>query len=85
MPYYQNGLAKACYRGEIPKKNGKMRLLGIPTIEDRTIKKRNSGTPQGGFISPVLANLFLHYAFDIWMGKEFPRNPWERRLSSTVL
>ena len=39
---------------------------------------RNSGTPQGGVISPVLANLFLHYVFDDFMTKEFKTIPWAR-------
>ena len=45
---------------------------------DGTIIERDKGTPQGGVISPVLANLFLHYAFDAWMGRTFPNNPWCR-------
>lgn len=40
--------------------------------------KRTSGTPQGGVISPVLANLFLHYVFDKWMEINCPNNPWAR-------
>jgi RNA-directed DNA polymerase len=36
------------------------------------------GTPQGGVVSPLLANLFLHYAFDKWMDREFPSIPFER-------
>jgi len=39
---------------------------------------RTSGTPQGGVISPVLANLFLHYVFDSYMAEEFPNLPWAR-------
>jgi RNA-directed DNA polymerase len=42
------------------------------------IIERKAGTPQGGVISPVLANLFLHYAFDKWMEKNYPQNPWAR-------
>lgn len=42
------------------------------------IKARNKGTPQGGVISPLLANLFLHYVFDVWMGRNFPKCPWVR-------
>ena len=47
-------------------------------MEDGTIVLRTSGTPQGGVISPVLANLFLHYVFDDYMTKEFPAIPWAR-------
>lgn len=47
-------------------------------MEDGTIVPRESGTPQGGVISPVLANLFLHYVFDDFMVKEFPSIPWAR-------
>ena len=36
------------------------------------------GTPQGGVVSPLLANLFLHYAFDAWMARTFPGVPWCR-------
>jgi len=36
---------------------------------DGTIEHRTQGTPQGGVISPLLANLFLHYAFDVWVEK----------------
>lgn len=45
---------------------------------DGTNIKRESGTPQGGVISPVLANLFMHYAFDKWMEKKNPNNVWAR-------
>ena len=37
------------------------------TVSGETIQKQGKGTPQGGVISPLLANLFLHYAFDIWL------------------
>ncbi len=41
-------------------------------------KERTKGVPQGGIISPLLANLYLHYAFDSWMSREFPDAPWCR-------
>src|SRR5450756_2481130 len=47
-------------------------------LEDGTRVERTKGTPQGGVISPVMANLFLHYAFDAWMGREHPELPWCR-------
>jgi len=34
--------------------------------------------PQGGVISPILSNLFLHYAFDLWMSRTHPGLPWRR-------
>lgn len=37
------------------------------TVSGETIQKQGKGTPQGGVISPLLANLFLHYAFDKWL------------------
>ena len=46
--------------------------------------ERTSGTPQGGVISPVLANLFMHYTFDKWMEKEHPHNPWARYADDAV-
>jgi RNA-directed DNA polymerase len=46
--------------------------------EDGTLEPRTKGTPQGGVVSPLLANLFLHYAFDRWMQRTFPHVPFER-------
>ena len=46
--------------------------------EDGTLIERTKGTPQGGVISPVLSNLFLHYVFDVWMKVHYPNNPWCR-------
>lgn len=52
------------------------RFLKAPIqMPNGDIQERNSGTPQGGVISPVLANLFLHYAFDKWMNDKLPENP----------
>lgn len=47
----------------------------LPTGE---LMPRTSGTPQGGVISPLLANLFMHYAFDLWMTRTFPQSQWAR-------
>ncbi len=46
---------------------------------------RDKGTPQGGVISPLLANLFLHYAFDVWMKRNYPQNPFERYADDGVV
>jgi RNA-directed DNA polymerase len=43
-----------------------------------TLIKRDRGTPQGGVISPVLSNVFLHYAFDMWMKRQHPQSLWCR-------
>jgi group II intron reverse transcriptase/maturase len=43
------------------------------------------GTPQGGVISPLLANIFLHVAFDKWMEKEHPEKPFERYADDVVV
>lgn len=42
------------------------------------VMSREKGTPQGGVVSPLLANLFLHYVFDVWMARRYPHNPWAR-------
>ena len=39
-------------------------------LPDGTISERTMGTPQGSAISPLLANLFMHYAFDAWMARD---------------
>ena len=45
---------------------------------DGTITERDKGTPQGGVISPLLANIYLHHAFDEWMRRNCPTVPFER-------
>jgi RNA-directed DNA polymerase len=45
---------------------------------DGTVEDRIKGVPQGGVISPILANLFLHYVFDTWMRKQYPETSWCR-------
>ena len=55
------------------------RWLKAPVqLEDGTLEPREKGTPQGSVVSPLLANLFLHYAFDRWMAKHHPSIPFER-------
>jgi RNA-directed DNA polymerase len=52
---------------------------------DGTLHERDRGTPQGSAVSPVLANLFLHYAFDTWMARRFPTVRFERYVDDVVV
>ncbi|MDE1820850.1 MAG: group II intron reverse transcriptase/maturase [Euryarchaeota archaeon] len=52
--------------------------------EDGTLVPRDRGTPQGSAISPLLANLYLHYALDQWMAQEYPHIPFERYADDCV-
>ena len=52
---------------------------------DGSLRARGKGTPQGGVVSPVLANLFLHYAFDAWVRRELPRVPFCRYADDGLL
>ena len=54
------------------------RWLKAPMEQDGIRKERSRGTPQGGVISPILSNLFLHYTFDLWMKRTHPDLPWCR-------
>ena len=55
------------------------RWLKAPVqVEDGTLEPREKGSPQGSVVSPLLSNLFLHYAFDRWMTKHHPDIPFER-------
>jgi RNA-directed DNA polymerase len=54
-------------------------------MADGMLVPRVKGTPQGSPISPSLANLFLHYAFDLWMVREFPTVPFERYADDGVI
>ena len=62
------------------------RWLAAPIhLPDGTVVERDRGTPQGSAVSPVLANLYLHYAFDTWMEREFPAVEFERYADDAVV
>jgi group II intron reverse transcriptase/maturase len=54
-------------------------------LADGTLVDRDRGTPQGSPVSPVLANLYLHYAFDLWLGRELPTVQFERYADDAVV
>jgi group II intron reverse transcriptase/maturase len=54
-------------------------------LPDGSLTDRDRGTPQGSAVSPVLANLVLHYAMDLWLGREFPTVGFERYADDAVL
>lgn len=61
------------------------RWLTVPVQHvDGRLEQRQSGTPQGGVVSPLLANLFLHYAFDTWLQRHYPQIPFERYADDAV-
>ena len=53
--------------------------------EDGRLVPREKGTPQGGVASPLLANLFLHYAFDRWLATNHPRVVFERYADDVIV
>jgi RNA-directed DNA polymerase len=62
------------------------RWLEAPVQQpDGTLIERSKGTPQGSAVSPVLANLFMHFAFDLWMTRNFPGCPFERYADDAVV
>ena len=62
------------------------RWLVAPLAQpDGSLLERDEGTPQGSAVSPVLANLFLHYAFDAWMAREHPSIQFERYADDAVV
>jgi len=62
------------------------RWLAAPlALPDGSLQQRDRGTPQGSAVSPVLANLFLHYAFDAWMAREYPTVRFERYADDVVV
>ncbi|MFF3418429.1 group II intron reverse transcriptase/maturase [Streptomyces sp. NPDC002698] len=54
-------------------------------LPDGTLQKRDRGTPQGSAVSPVLANLFMHYAFDTWLTRMYPGVEFERYADDAVV
>lgn len=63
------------------------RWLKAPVqLKDGTqIQNMDRGTPQGGVISPLLANIFLHFVFDKWMDRNFSENPFERYADDIII
>lgn len=61
------------------------RWLKAPFIVDNEIIERTTGTPQGGVISPILANLFMHYAFDVWLTRNYKDAPFERYADDAII
>ena len=49
------------------------------------IRSKGVGTPQGSCVSPILSNVFLHYAFDLWMAEQFPNSPFARYADDGVV
>lgn len=61
------------------------RWLQAPVcMPEGTLVSREKGTPQGAVVSPLLANLFLHYAFDRWMSEHHPSIPFERYADDVI-
>lgn len=54
-------------------------------LRDGTLLHRDTGTPQGGVISPLLANIFLHLGFDQWMKERYPNIHFERYADDIVV
>jgi RNA-directed DNA polymerase len=61
-------------------------LFGPVQLKDGSqLENKEKGTPQGGVISPLLANIFLHFVFDKWMEEEFSANPFERYADDIII
>jgi len=62
------------------------RWLKAPMVDVKgRSENREIGTPQGGVISPLLANLFLHYGLDLWLSRTQPDNPFARYADDAVI
>ena len=53
-------------------------------MTDGTLENRKKGSAQGSVVSPILANLFQHYTFDMWMQRQFPGCPFERYADDAI-
>jgi hypothetical protein len=73
---------------DVPKQAADIRTGSVKWVRDEpggTLEERDRGTPQGSAVSPVLANLFMHYAFDTWLEREFPAVRFERYADDAVV
>lgn len=61
------------------------RWLKAPIQHKKILEERAKGTPQGGVISPLLSNLFMHYAMDEWLKRNHPNIPWARYADDGIL
>lgn len=62
------------------------RWLNAPFLSAQgELVERTTGTPQGGVISPLLMHLFMHYAFDSWMVRQYSQNPFARYADDAVV
>lgn len=62
------------------------RWLKAPVLlPNGTMEQRNKGAPQGSVVSPLLANLFLHYALDLWLSRHYENVPFERYADDVIL
>ncbi len=62
------------------------RWLKAPEVDKSGVmRERTKGIPQGGVISPLLANLFLHYGFDMWISRRYPQVKFERYADDIVI
>jgi len=62
------------------------RWLTVPLKKEHgALESRTKGTPQGGVVSPILSNLFLHYVFDAWISKHYPDIRWCRYADDGLL
>jgi len=59
--------------------------MSVQKLDGTIVGKDGLGTPQGGVISPLLANLFLHYAFDMWITKKHPSIRFERYADDIIV